>query len=141
MEPSAAHEVSFPLKGARLLVVEDDLLILMELEAVLTDAGAEFIGLCRTLKEALALAETEELAAAILDIRLGRETVAPAAKRLWERGVPFVFYTGQGDTDPVRSQWPECALLHKPAEPRKIVAAVIGLLERKGKAHVPRSAL
>jgi DNA-binding response OmpR family regulator len=101
----------------------------MELESVLTDAGAEIIGACRTLKEALVLAETEGLSAAVLDIRLGRDTVAPAAKRLSERGVPFVFYTGQGETDPVRAQWPGCTLLHKPAESRTIVAAVSALLE------------
>ncbi|MBV9114558.1 MAG: response regulator [Hyphomicrobiales bacterium] len=128
MEPCAGHEGILPLKGARLLVVEDDFLILMELESVLLDAGAEIIGLCRTLKEALEVAETEELAAAILDIRLGRETVAPAATRLSQRGVPFVFYTGQDESDPVRAQWPGCTLLHKPAEPRKIVAAICALL-------------
>ena len=120
MEPRASRKVTFPLRGARLLVVEDDFLILMELESVLTDAGAEIIGACRSLKEALVLVETEGLSAAVLDIRLGRDNVAPAAKRLCERGVPFVFYTGQGETDPVRAQWPQCALLHKPAEPRKI---------------------
>ncbi|MBW0003836.1 MAG: response regulator [Hyphomicrobiales bacterium] len=128
MEPSSDHEVPLPLTGVRLLVVEDDFLILLELESVLVAAGAEIVGACRTLKQALSCAEADGLAAAILDIRLGRETIAPAARRLKERGVPFLFYTGQGNTDPVRAEWPGCVLLHKPAEPRNIVAAVCELL-------------
>jgi hypothetical protein len=36
------------LIGARILVVEDDLLISMDLAAGLTDAGAQVVGPCRT---------------------------------------------------------------------------------------------
>ncbi|MBV9590670.1 MAG: response regulator, partial [Hyphomicrobiales bacterium] len=98
MEASAANEVALPLSGARLIVVEDDFLILMELESALADAGAKIVGSCRTLDAAMSLVEADGLAAAILDIRLGRDTVEPAARRLAERGIPFIFYTGQSET-------------------------------------------
>ena len=128
MEASAANEVALPLSGARLIVVEDDFLILMELESALTDAGAKIVGSCRTLNAAMSLVEADGLAAAILDIRLGRDTVEPAARRLAERGIPLIFYTGQSETDAVRMMWPRSALLHKPANPKKIVAAISELL-------------
>jgi DNA-binding NtrC family response regulator len=116
------------LRGVRLLVVEDDVIISMELEAILSEAGAEITGCCRTVKDALVLAEKNGLAAAILDVRLGRETVAPVARELARRGVPFVFYTGQIDTDMMRAEWPDCTIVSKPAQPRTIVKAVADLL-------------
>jgi DNA-binding response OmpR family regulator len=115
------------LKGARVLVVEDDFLILMELETILSEAGADIAG-CRTVKDALALAENNRLAAAVLDISLGRETIAPVARELARRGIPFVFYTGQIDNDAVRAEWPDHRFVPKPAQPRTIVTAVADLL-------------
>lgn len=116
------------LGGARVLVVEDDFLILMELEAILGEAGAETAG-CSSVKDALALAEQNGLAAAILDVRLGRETVAPVARELARRGIPFVFYTGQHDTA-MRAEWPGRRFVPKPSQPRTIIDAVAGLLHQ-----------
>lgn len=119
------------LSGARVLVVEDDFFIAVELAATLSDAGAEVIGPSQTVAAALALAEDESLSAAILDIRLGDDTVAPVARRLAAHHVPFVFYTGQSRSDPLRAEWPDCAILSKPALPASIVKAVAALLDRR----------
>jgi DNA-binding response OmpR family regulator len=118
------------LKGARVLLVEDDFLILAELEQVLSEAGAEVAGLCRTVEEALRLAAGNSLSAAILDIMLGQESVAPVARKLDEAGVPFVFYSGQAGTDPIRREWPACKILSKPARPQAIVNALAELALR-----------
>ncbi|MBV9702621.1 MAG: response regulator [Methylobacteriaceae bacterium] len=112
-----------------MMVVEDDFIIAMELESVLADAGAEIVGLCRTVEDALDYADEEGLAAAVLDVRMGRDTSAPVARRLMERGIPFIFYTGQVDTEFIRAEWPACRILSKPAAPEMIVAAVAHLLE------------
>ncbi len=114
------------LRGARLLVVEDNFIILLQLESILLEAGAEIAGLCGSVEEALAMAEADDLAAAILDVRVGQEKVTPVAQKLRERGVPLVFYTGQADTDPISSEWPGCAVISKPAPPSAIVDAVAG---------------
>src|SRR5262245_1260529 len=116
------------LDGARVLVVEDDFLISLEIGGVLTDAGAEVVGPSRTLESALGLAEDENVSAAVLDLRIGQNTVAPVARRLAERGVPFLFYTGQAETD-VRADWPDRPILSKPALPESLVASVAGLLK------------
>ena len=121
-------DVTSALHGARVLVVEDDFIISMELQSVLTEAGAVIAGACRTVKEALALVDDDDLALAILDIRLGKDTIAPVARQLTRRGIPFVFYTGQVETDPIRAEWPDCRIVPKPAQPRTIVAAMADLL-------------
>jgi DNA-binding response OmpR family regulator len=115
-------------------VVEDDFLILIELETVLSEAGAQIAGACRTVTEALALAREQEFDAALLDLRVGREAITPVARCLVERGVPFAFYTGQAETDPIRAQWPDCAIIAKPAIPRLIVAALAGLVSNHKQA-------
>jgi DNA-binding LytR/AlgR family response regulator len=119
------------------LIVEDDFIIASELEAVLTEAGAEIAGSCRNVAEALAVIETfavsgiDGVIAAILDIRLGSETIAPVARALAAHGVPFVFYSGQVQNDPIRAEWPRSRIVEKPAVARAIVAAVAELRERR----------
>jgi DNA-binding response OmpR family regulator len=116
------------LSGVRILVVEDDPLLLMDLETILTDAGADLVGVCRSVAEALPCVEAEGLAAAVLDFRLGCETATPIARLLAARGTPFMFYTGQVDTEPGLAEWPDRKVVQKPALPRAIVAAVAALI-------------
>jgi len=118
------------LKGACILVVEDDFIILMELEFILFEAGAQTVDMCRTVEEALRVAQNRDHDAALLDIRLGRETSASIARCLTRLGVPFAFFTGQAETDPMRAEWPDCKIVAKPASANAIVTAVAGLLRR-----------
>jgi DNA-binding response OmpR family regulator len=115
------------LKGVRILVVEDDPLLLLDLESVLLDAGADIAGLCASVAEALQSIKQREVDAAILDFGLGRETAAPIAECLMARGTPFCFYTGQVITDPRLAAWKDHPILHKPAPPRVIVATMARL--------------
>jgi DNA-binding response OmpR family regulator len=143
MEQMPKPELVLPLSGAYVLLVEDDFLISVDLEAALAAAGAEVIK-SRTLRDGLALADQEPFAAAILDIRLGRENVAPVARRLAERGIPFFFYSGQVDIDAIRTEWPEHKVIWKPAKPRAIVNAIAEVIAEKSattagdiQLHVP----
>ncbi len=111
------------LEGARLLVVEDDIILLMELEWLLGDAGAEAVLACGTVGDALAAVERESLAGAVLDWRLGGETSAPVARRLALLKIPFIFYTAQTGMADFR-EWPASIVVSKPARPREIVAAL-----------------
>ena len=83
------------LDGVRVLVVEDDPLLLLDLEMTLEGAGAVVVGLCQTLDEALSRSTPVDFSVAVLDFRLGEENASPVARRLEDQGVPFVFYTGQ----------------------------------------------
>lgn len=112
------------LAGVRILIVEDDPLLLIDLESTLTEAGAVVTGLCQTLEEALARLDTNDFSVAVLDFRLGSENVSPVARKLLNRGVPFVLYTGQTTDDAGLTEWRECAIVEKPASPRVLVSAV-----------------
>jgi DNA-binding NtrC family response regulator len=118
------------LQGARVLVIEDDALLLMELEATLSDAGAQVVSVCRTVEDGVAAAQQDGITAAVLDVRIGRDTIAPVARALANRGTPFVFYTGQLGSDPAIAEWPSHTVVAKPAQADTIVAAVADLLRR-----------
>ncbi len=129
MEQSRKHDPVPTLKGMRVLVVEDDAILLLELETILMQAGAEIVGLCRTVNEALRLTAKDGPTCAILDVRLGRETVAPVARLLARRGTPFVFYTGQVDNDPALAEWSDRKIVSKPAQPTTIVRVLLESLQ------------
>jgi CheY-like chemotaxis protein len=87
-----------PLTGLRLLVVEDEALVAMQLEDMLDDLGCVVVDVAGTVSKGVALAGDAGLAldGAILDVNLGGEKFFPVAERLAERGVPFVFCTAYG---------------------------------------------
>jgi DNA-binding response OmpR family regulator len=131
MERSAKFSSVPALQGARVLVVEDDVLLLMEIESILLEAGAEIAGCCQTVQEGLAAAKLDGVGAAVLDVRVGRETIAPVARLLADRGTPFMFYTGQVENDPALAEWLGHTVVSKPAGPGVIVAAIAELLPRR----------
>jgi len=84
----------------RLLVVEDETLIAMELCKDLRTLGWEIVGPAATVDEALRLiAEAPLPDAAVLDVNLGGKLVYPLAEVLESKGVPFVFCTGYQQLD------------------------------------------
>jgi DNA-binding response OmpR family regulator len=115
------------LRSARILLAEDDFFILMELEATLQEAGAEIIS-CQNVEIALKLANESDVDAALLDIRLGRQTIAPVARCLARRNIPFAFYSAQSPGDPSLSEWPNSVILEKPASPKTIITALAALM-------------
>jgi DNA-binding response OmpR family regulator len=115
------------LKGMRILIVEDEPLLAWELELALADAGATVVGPARTLSIGCALAQQEDLAAAILDMRLGEEDSSPIAAALYEQGVPFVFHTGHGTRQEFAAQW-SAPVITKPSHPEAVVAKVAWLV-------------
>jgi CheY-like chemotaxis protein len=82
----------------RVLVVEDEILVAMDLQAVLEDGGYDPVGPASTVAQALALIE-RGVDAALLDVNLGREDSLPIAEALLTRGHPFVFLTGYAARD------------------------------------------
>src|SRR5438067_9592656 len=118
------------LQGVRVLVVEDEFIIALEIQSDLEDAGATVVGPAYTLVMALELAAHADISAATLDLRLGRDSVRPVAQILAKRGIPFVFYTGQSANDPVRAEWPRSKAISKPAEAEEIIQAVAEMVKQ-----------
>lgn len=84
------------LKGRRILVVEDEPLVAMLVEDLLTEWGCEVIGPASTVAKGLRLVEAGGLDGALLDVNLAGEEVYPVADALVAAGTPFVFVTGYG---------------------------------------------
>jgi ActR/RegA family two-component response regulator len=61
-----------PLSGVTVLVVEDDLFLAMALEDSLVAMGAAVVDACHTLDDAMARADADDFAVAVLDFSLGR---------------------------------------------------------------------
>ena len=84
------------LRGRYILVVEDEALVAMLLEDVLTDVGCKVMGPVSTVAQALALLKDNRPEAAVLDLNLAGETSEPVADALAALGVPFLVATGYG---------------------------------------------
>ena len=78
-----------------ILVVEDEALILLDLEQTLAEAGVETVLAASTVADALKMVDMAQPDAAIVDLHLGRDGWSyDVARRLKEKGVPFVFSSG-----------------------------------------------
>jgi CheY-like chemotaxis protein len=119
------------LAGARILVAEDEILIALDIGSTLADAGAEVVGPATTIRSAKAIAQTEELAAATLDVRLGRETTEVIAAILSDRNIPFLFYSGQALPPDMQARWPNCPVIVKPSSDSIIVTTLAALIGAK----------
>jgi two-component SAPR family response regulator len=89
-----------PLEGVRVLVVEDDFLVSLLFDDMLSADGGTVLGPVSCLADALAAAKSADCDVAVLDINLAGERVDPVATVLAQRNVPFVFVTGYGDGVP-----------------------------------------
>lgn len=91
------------LNGRRILVLEDDYLAALDMRQMIEDWGGMVVGPVARLDQALALARSEELDGAVLDVKLDGCFSFPAADELMLQGVPVIFVTGyESEMLPVR---------------------------------------
>ena len=115
------------LSQRRILVVEDEMLVLMSIETMLEDLGCTTIESSATVAGALALLENASFDAAILDVNLDGERSYPVADALIAAGIPFVFSTGYGDNGD-RSDLAGRPVLRKPYLPTNLKDHLVRLL-------------
>jgi DNA-binding response OmpR family regulator len=125
-----AHSVNDnnPLRGVTVLVVEDDLFLAMALEDTLVGMGAVVLDVCHTLDQAMAWADADDFAVAVLDFSLGPNSVTPLARRLARRSVPFILHTGMPRSEPSLTEWRDFQIVEKPASSHTLVAAIKSVL-------------
>ncbi len=85
-----------PLRGLRILIVEDNPWIALALEEMLVEQGLEIAGVADTIERALRPAVNDPLDLALLNVNIGDRKIDPVAEALTRRGTPFVFTTGCG---------------------------------------------
>jgi CheY-like chemotaxis protein len=117
-----------PRTKLRLLVVEDEALIALELESLLEDLGHTVVEVGGTLERALDLVEAlgSGIDAAVLDANLAGKSAAPVAKALEARGVPFVVASGY-EAEELRQFGFEGPSLRKPYRGEEIARALARL--------------
>ena len=110
--------------GIRVLIIEDDPFIAMDLEDTLVEAGYRVCGLAGSVREGLSSIERERPSVATLDYHLGRETSEAIAAALDAHDIPYVFISGNahelGDV--------MAPVISKPVAPRTVVRAVESLV-------------
>ncbi len=80
--------------ACRILVVEDEAIIAMDLEMMLQDEGCTVVGPVASVAAALQKLLDEDIDCAFLDINLGHEQVFPVADALARQGIPFALLSG-----------------------------------------------
>lgn len=109
--------------GKRVLIVEDEALVAMHLEDILTAMGYDIAGTASRVEQAVKLAREEDIDFAILDVNLAGSQSFSVAAALRERGIPFVFATGYGIDGLIDGYRHETVLL-KPYEAEDLADAI-----------------
>jgi CheY-like chemotaxis protein len=116
------------LTGRRVLVVEDEFLVAMELEGVLLREGCEVLG-ASTVPQALAALHDGRPEVVVLDVNLGGTRATPVAAALRDRGVPFVLITGYSALQLSEPELRDARRLDKPVSGRDLTRAVAQALQ------------
>jgi DNA-binding response OmpR family regulator len=111
------------LLGLRVLVVEDDYFIALELCGALREAGAEVIGPARDVQSGLAAIRSERIDCAVLDINLQGRMGFQIATDLRARGVPAIFSSGY-DATTIPAELADMVRLEKPVDLKALCRAV-----------------
>jgi len=120
------------LSGLKILVVEDEFLVALEVESALKRMGCSVVGPFGRLEKALEAAGPAALDGAVLDINLGGEKVYPLAELLAERHVPFIFLTGYAAAD-LPEEFRSFPRLSKPLDASALLEAILELKRGAGR--------
>jgi CheY-like chemotaxis protein len=107
----------------RVLIVEDEMLIALLLEDMLSELGYDVAGVATRVAIALPLINTLQFDLAILDVNLAGETSFPVADALAEKGRPYLFATGYG-REGITSEHAHRPVLTKPFSIRDLRFAI-----------------
>jgi len=114
------------LSGRRILIVEDEMLLLMTIEDVLADLGCQSVVSASTVDNAIGLIDGQVFDAAVLDMNLNGTSSRAVADALAARGVPFVVATG--NRDDMWDGFRDRAVVRKPFKYDELVEILMRLL-------------
>jgi signal transduction histidine kinase len=133
-EAAAAEKGAPKLAGKRLLVVDDEPLVALDIVSALESAGADVVGPAGTAKEALAIIGKTTLDAALLDANLRGQPVDEIAAALTARNIPFLFVTGYGPGS-LPKPFAKTAMLAKPFSHEQLLTAAATLVTAPAGVH------
>lgn len=107
----------------RVLLVEDEPLVAMDMSMGLQDAGIKFVKIAQTLDDALISASRDDIDIALLDGNLGGKPVDTVARALKLRAIPFCFVSGYG-REHLPGEFFDIPVLTKPVDPEDVINMV-----------------
>ena len=107
----------------RVLVVEDEPIVGMDIEAILSEAGLQVIGPATSAEEALELIRWDEVDCALIDFVLTDGDASTILAKLSEKNIPFAFVTGLS-ADGIPSAYSEIPTINKPFAAAELVNCV-----------------
>ena len=117
------------LQGVRVIVVEDETLVAILLEDMLTELGCEVLWTAHRVPRALDLVAQSTPDAAVLDVNIAGDEVYPVAQALAERDIPFVFATGYGARG-LTDAWRGRPIVQKPFQVEHLSRCLLTALGR-----------
>ncbi len=133
--PALGREAT-EIRATRVLVVEDEPIIGLDIVSSLNEGGYRATGPVPTLAKALHAAATGNFGAALLDANLGGEPVDELAALLTERNIPFTFVTGYG-RDNLPAAYASAPALGKPFARAALLRAVGEMFARPPRGDRP----
>ena len=115
--------------GLKVLVVEDEGIIALLLEDMLTELGHDMVASAANVEDARAEAANRQIDLAILDVNLGRQSSYPLASDLSAKGIPFILATGYGRSG-LDEEWRGGVVLQKPFEVKALSEAIAETMAR-----------
>ncbi len=111
----------------KILLLDDEPLILMDLELAAEDCGC--VPICaRNVEQALDAIEAQGPDCAVLDVTLQRgESCVPVARELDARGIPYLLHTGDLDRRDEAVRELDAMLIAKPAASDHVIREAMGL--------------
>ena len=116
------------LQRRRILVVEDEAAIALDLADLVREQGAVPVGPVATVDEALRVIAISPIDCAVVDIDLFGEESWAVAEALGNAKVPYLFLSGYS-TDRVPPRYRLRPFLEKPYQPGRLIAAITALTE------------
>ncbi|MBV2142260.1 response regulator [Falsochrobactrum sp. TDYN1] len=105
------------LEHRRVLVVEDEIFVALDVAATVEDANGTVVGPVGTVRQAIDLINHQHIDAAILDVNLADGDLEPILDRLKSRNVFVVIHTGGGLPARIAARYPEMPVFQKPIPP------------------------
>lgn len=120
--------MSGAIAGNRILIVEDEYFIALEIQRALNAVGAEVLGPVPSLEKASIILDSAVPDFAILDVNLEGESSFPIADRLKDSAIPFMFVTGYDDWV-IADRYRDVPRMTKPYSIGSLIAFVVGLVD------------
>lgn len=119
------------LKGLRVLIVEDELIIAMDLQCILEEHGCEVLATVSSVGKALDALATLQPDVVSLDLNLNGEPSLPVAEKLRTQGVPFVVTSGYANLVDHSPEFSGIPLVRKPFDTEELLQKLVTATQRK----------